>query len=129
MSVRTSRRLLWAGLVLMLPLPMLLFGGLVPVARYWLLAGVAAGLIAAEGWGSVPAEIFALFFLHALVYTLLTWLLARWLARALAAAPGRLAAWTLALLAAGVVVTSAFHPFVTPFAPVSPRANLLHVLE
>jgi hypothetical protein len=130
MSPRASRWVLWIGLVLMLPLPMLVFGALIPVARFLLLAGVTAGLIVAEGMGTIPGSILGLLLLHALVYLGLTWLAAHWISRGLGRlAPRALGPVTLGLVAAGLILSSLFDVYVTPFAPVSPRASLLHILE
>lgn len=130
MSPKLARRILWLGLVLMLPLPMLEFGGWIPVSRYLLLSGVTLGLILTEGWGTVPGLVLALLAGHVIVYGGLLWGAAWTGSRVLhRLSPRSLGPVTLGLLAAGIVLTSAFAVYVTPFAPVSPRANLLHVLE
>jgi hypothetical protein len=129
-SPRTARRLLWLSLVCLLPLPMVVFGAWIPVTRYLLLAGVTAGLVVTEGAGLVPLVFLALFLAHALVYAALAWLAARLLVAALARRlPRALAPLTLGLVAAGLALALLFPIYETPFAPVSPRANLLHVLE
>jgi hypothetical protein len=129
-STKAARRLLWLSLVCLLPLPMLVFGAWIPVTRYLLLAGVAAGLVLTEGAGLVPLVILALFLTHALVYAALLWLAARLVAGALGRRfPRALAPLTLGLVGAGVALALAFPIYETPFAAVSPRANLLHVLE
>jgi hypothetical protein len=122
--------MLWVVFLLTLPLPMLLFGAVVPVARYLMLAGVTAALIGAEGGGAIPVQLLALFLAHALVYAGLLWLLAHLLSRLVARlAPRALAAVTLGVAVACVAAASLGRPYVTPFAASSPRANLLHVLE
>ena len=113
-----------------MPLPLLGFGALIPVARFLLLAAVTAGLIVAEGMGTVPAALLAIFVLHALVYAGLLWLLALLISRGLDRLSSRsVGLATVGLVAACLIVAAAFDLYVTPFAPVSPRASLLHVLE
>lgn len=130
MTPRTSRRLLWLAFLLTAPLPMLGFEALVPVARYLLLAGVTAGLILAEGMGAIPGAVLAIFLVHAVVYAGLGWLAAYAVARLLVGLGRRaVAPATLGLVAACLLVASALELYVTPFASVSPRANLLHVLR
>jgi hypothetical protein len=122
--------MLWLGFLLTVPLPLLGFGALIPVARFLLLAAVTAGLIVAEGMGLVPAALLAIFVLHALVYAGLLWLLALLISRGLARLSWRsVGPATVGLVAACLIIAAAFELYVTPFAPVSPRASLLHVLE
>jgi hypothetical protein len=129
-SPLATRRILWLGSLLLLPLPMLQFGAWIPVSRYLLLAGVTAGLILAEGAGTIPNLMLGLMLGHVLVYTALLWLAAWLAARALfALAPRAAGPLSLGLVAAAAIVTLAFEVYVTPFASLSPRANLLHVLE
>jgi hypothetical protein len=127
---KSARRILWLGLICMLPLPMLQFGAEIPALRYLLLAGVTLGLIVSEGMGQVPGLVLALLLGHALVYAGLLWLVAWLAARALSGlAPRALAVTTLGLVVAGVIVTSAFDVYRTPFGARSMQVNLLHVLE
>lgn len=130
MSPGAAHRILWLDSLLMLPLPMLFFGGWIPVSRYLLLTGVTLGLIVTEGMATVPGEILGLLLGHAIVYAVLLWLASGWLLRGVRALSPRAATpVALGLLATGLVVTLAFEVYVTPFAPVSARANLWHVLE
>ena len=130
MTPRTARRLLWLVLLLTVPLPMLGFGALVPVARYLLLAGVTAGLIVTEGMGAVPGQLLAFFLAHALLYAGLAWLAAYAVVRLLGGlGPRSVAPATLGLVAVCLLVACTWELYVTPFASVSPRANLLHVLR
>ena len=130
MSPRATRRLLWLAALAMLPLPMLQFHELAPVTRYLLLAGVVAGLMWTEGTGTIPWLFFGLLLGHALVYAGLLWLAAWGAARGLyAAAPQRAGALAVVLVAAGLVLTLSFDVYRTPFAAVSPRANLWTVLR
>lgn len=127
---RSTRRILWIAALLLVPLPMLRFGAVIPVARYLLLGGVTGGLIANEGIGTIPNAILLLMTLHVLVYGALLYGAARLLARGLHAASPRLARrLALALVAAGTLVALTQEIYVTPFAPVSPRASLLQVLR
>jgi hypothetical protein len=122
--------MLWFSFLLTVPLPLLGFGALIPVARFLLLAAVTAGLIVAEGMGTVAAALLAIFALHALVYAGLLWLLALLISRGLARLSARsVGPATVGLVAACLIVAAAFDLYVTPFASVSPRASLLHVLE
>jgi hypothetical protein len=129
-SERGARWLLWAVALFTLPLPMWQFGEVVPVARFLLLGGVTAGLVAAEGAGRIPLLVGALFLSHALAYAALLWLAARLVAAGAARlsprAPARVA---LALAAAALLLGSLFEVYRTPFAAASGRANLLHVYE
>ena len=130
MSPRTTRRILWLGSLILLPLPMIQFGAMIPVTRYLLLAGVSAGLILTEGVGRIPNVFFLLMLGHALIYAGALWVAAWALARGLHAVAPR-AAHTVALLlmVGGAVLALATEPYVTPFAPDTPRANLLRVLR
>jgi hypothetical protein len=122
--------MLWIGFLLTVPLPLLGFGALIPVARLLLLAAVTACLIVAEGMGTVAAALLAIFALHALVYAGLLWLLALLISRGLARLSARsVGPATVGLVAGCLIVAAAFDLYVTPFAAVSPRASLLHVLE
>ena len=77
MSLLTARRLLWIGLLLTLPLPMLLLDdGLVPVARFLLLGAVCVAVMLVEDSGGVVGLLALLFLAHAVVYGGLLWLLA-----------------------------------------------------
>lgn len=130
MPPRTTRRILWIGALLLVPLPMLQVGALIPVTRYLLLSGVAGGLILAEGSGRIPWALFFLILGHALVYAGLLWVVAWALARGLhAAAPRGARTLALALVVGGAVLALATEPYRTPFAPDAPRANLLRVLR
>lgn len=100
------------------------------MARIVLLAAVTAGLIVAEGMGTVPVVLLAIFVLHALVYAGLLWLVALLISRGLGRLSSRsVGPVTVGLMAACLVVAAASALYVTPFAAVSPRASLLHVLE
>ena len=130
MSPRAARWILWLAALAMLPLPMLLFGALIPVTRYLLLGGVSALLIVTEGGGQIPILALLLFLVHALVYAAATWLVCLWLTRALSRrAPGWLGPATVTFVLIGLAFTIGFDVYVTPFASVEPRANLLSVLE
>ena len=91
---------------------------------------MTAGLIVVEGMGAVPAALLSIFLLHALVYAGLLWLLALLISRGLARLSSRsVGPATVGLVVACLIVSAAFDLYVTPFAPVSPRASLLHVFE
>ena len=127
---RGIRRILWLGALVLVPLPMLQFGALIPVTRYLLLAGVTGGLILAEGTGRIPNVMLLLMLGHALLYAGLLWLAAWALARVLRAVlPTRARTAALALVAAGALLALLTEPYVTPFAAESARASLLTVLR
>lgn len=127
---RSTRRVLWIGALLLVPLPMIKFGAWIPVSRYLLLGGVTGGLILAEGPGRIPNAMLIAMLGHALVYAGLLWGVAWALARALhRVAPVRSRNVALALVVAGVLIALATEPYVTPFASEAPRANLLTVLR
>jgi hypothetical protein len=114
----------------LVPLPMALFGPVIPVTRFLLLGFVTLGLIATEGSGQIPNVAAFLFFAHAVVYGGVLWLLCWALVRALARrAPRWIAPVTMALVGVGLVLAISMDLYVTPFAPVEPRANLLTVLR
>ena len=130
MIPRSTRSILWLAALVLLPLPMLQVGAMIPVTRYLLLAGVAAGLILTEGAGLIPNAMFALLLGHALVYAGLLWVAAWALAKGLhAAAPRAAGNLALALVAVAVIWAIATEPYFTPFAPDTARANLLRVLR
>ena len=130
MSPRAARRWVFVVALFTVPLPMLQFGATIPVARYLLLAGVTAGLVAAEGTGTIPLTLLALFVGHALVYGALLWI-AAWLATRLVerAAPRALGPLAVLVVAGALLVTSLFDVFTTPFAARSLHTNLFHVIE
>jgi hypothetical protein len=125
-----TRRFLWLAALLLVPLPMLLFGAFVPVARYLLLAGVTVGLIVAEGGGEIPYLFLALMLGHALVYACVLWLLTWGLARGLwAAAPQGAARVAVGLALLGLAAALFTKPYVTPYSAVSLHSNLWVVFQ
>jgi hypothetical protein len=129
MSPHAARRLLWLAALLIVPLPMLVFDAVVPVARYLLLAGLCVGMVIAEGPGGVVWQLAALFVSHALVYAALLYLLAWAIARALARTSARARAAAVAVAVAACLVWAiATQPYVTPFGRAA-HANLLGVLQ
>lgn len=129
MSPRTARHFVWLALLFVVPLPMLVFGAWIPVARYLLLAGVCVAMRVAEGPGGVVWQLTAMFLGHALVYAGLL-RIAAWLAtRALRplATPLRTGVVAVGVLA-GLAWATATTPYVTPFGTAA-RANLLGVLR
>jgi cytochrome bd-type quinol oxidase subunit 2 len=115
--------------MLVLPLPMLTFEGVVPVARYLLLGAVCIGMRIAEGPGGVVWQLTALFLAHALVYAALLWGAAWISARALGALPSRARGAAVVLVVAACLLWAlAAEPYVTPFG-LSARTNLLGVLR
>ena len=130
MSVLTSRRLLWLGLLLMLPMPMLVLdNGLVPVVRFLLLGGVCVAVMLVEDAAGVVGFLALVFLAHAIVYAGLLWLLAFAISQGLARLPPRrLAALTLAALALALLTATATRPYRTPFGRAA-DGNLVEVLQ
>lgn len=129
MSARTARRLLWLGLFLIAPLPMLWVEPVrVPAARYLELGGICVAVLAVEGAGGVVGTLAGLFVAHALVYALLLWGAAWLLARSTARLGNRARArLVLALLLAAVIGAAAFRLYRTPFRAASVHGSLLEV--
>jgi hypothetical protein len=129
MSPRSARRVLWLAALVLVPLPMLMFGEQAPVLRYLVLAAVCVGMRIAEGPGGAVWELTALFLSHALVYAALLYAGARLAVRALApvSAPARAA--VVAVVVAGAAAWALLgEPYATPFGTAA-RANLLGVLR
>lgn len=129
MSTRAARRVLLLAAILLAPLPMFTFEGLVPVARYLLLAAICVGMRIAEGPGGVVWPLTGLFLAQAAVYGLLLWALAALVGRALRPlSPRTRGALVVVLVAAATLWAVASEPYVTPFGPAA-RGNLLLVLR
>ena len=132
MTFRTSRRIIWAALVLMLPVPV--FAGpitaFIPVVRVAMLGAICASVLLVEGSGGVVDLFTLLLFGQALAYLLASWLVAALLARLLARiASHHLAAATLGLVLTGLVLTLSLDLYGTPFRLESSRSNLLAIFE
>jgi hypothetical protein len=129
-DAKTTRRILWLGALLLVPLPMIKFAAWIPVTRYLLLGAVTGGLILTEGSGRIPNAFLIAMLGHAIFYAALLWAVAWALARTLqGAAPAWARSVALALVAAGVLAALLTEPYVTPFAADAPRASLLTVLR
>ena len=130
MGVRTSRWWLFLTIALTVPLPMVgPYDAWVPAVRYLILASATASVMWAEGAaGPVPA-IFLLFAVHAVVYLLLVWGAAWFLARMCKPlslrSRGRLIVGVCSLMFFLAIV---FDLYATPFGR-SPAGNLLSVLS
>jgi hypothetical protein len=125
---RTARRLLWMLLCLLVPLPMAVFGGLLPVAGMLVLAGVCVAMLAAEGGGGALGQLLALFLGHAVVYALALWAVAAVGARLLVErAPRSTPAWLAGAATLAVLLALALDVYVTPFGT-SARGNLIDAL-
>lgn len=130
MTPRATRRTLWLAALLLVPLPMLQFGALVPVVRYVLLAGVTLGLIVTEGGGEIPYLFLALMLGHVLVYAVLLWLASWLLARGLwLLSPARAGRTAIALAVVALLVALVTRPYITPYSSVSLHSNLLVVFQ
>jgi hypothetical protein len=130
MTPRATRRLLWATLLLVVPLPVLVaFGGHVPVVRFVLLAGVCVAMRVAEGPGGVVWQLTALFLAHALVYAVALWGAAWAGARLLAGLPRGPRVALLGVGVGGALLWALLaEPYETPFGSRA-HANLIGVLR
>ena len=122
MSAAPVRRLLWFGLLLLLPVPF--FGiesGVVPVARLLLLGSLVAVVSLQDpDWMS---QLFTVMFLgQGLLWAAVLYLLARLGVRWL---PGRSSLVILALLA----IASLLPIYSTPFSASGPRRSILQILD
>jgi hypothetical protein len=107
MSVRAARWILWLGLVLLAPVPILAFGsGQVPASTHALLAGASLAVWMSEGGAGAVPVIFLVFALHATAALAVWWGVASLAAWALRGRSRARVAWlTLgALLAGGLLV-------------------------
>ncbi len=131
MSPRAARWILWVSFVLMVPVPILLFGpGLVPAARLIMLGGIALAVALFESSRGAVGMLAGILLAQGLLYAGLLWLAAYMASRLL----GRLSAKnvtriTLAVVAASLLVTLSFEVYRGPFRAQSYRANLLHIYE
>ncbi len=131
MSPRAVRWILWISFVLMVPVPILLFGpGLVPAARLIMLGGIALAVTLFENSRGAVGMLALILLAQGLLYAGLLWLVAYGASRGL----GRLSSKsmtriTLAIVAASLLVTLAFEVYRGPFRAQSYRANLLHIYE
>lgn len=131
MSRGAVRRLLWATLVCVAPLPFFLVEtGAVPVLRILLLAGIHLTVIVVEGAAGAVAIAAALLLGQALVYLALLWLAAGGMARLLCRGSPRGAALATALVVLACVGAAlASEPYRTPFRSEGLRAGLLEILD
>jgi hypothetical protein len=129
LSTRSTRWLLFAVLIVALPLPAVgPFGGFAPALHHVALFAATAAVAVVEGAAGPVSRILVLFGVHALV-TVALCAIAAWLgARGLASrSPRARAAVALALCGALLAATLAFPLYDTPFGR-EPTANLLGVL-
>ena len=131
MSAQTSRRVLWAALFLLLPVPFFLAEtGLVPPARIFMLGLITLSVIIAESAQGVAGLSAAFLCGQALGYAVLSWLVAFLIARTVGFFGRRaLAMTTLILVLGGAVVVTGLNLYRDPFRARSLRVNLLHVYE
>jgi hypothetical protein len=130
MNERSTRRLWWLGLWLMLPWPLALIGdAFVPASRYVMLGFVSAAVALLEGGSGPVAGIVALLLAMAVATTLACWLLAFGVARGLARlSNAQRRAITLGSLCVALLVCLVFEPYRTPFGR-SLTGGLLDVLS
>ncbi len=130
LTIQTARRVLFAVLLVTLPLPLLaLAPTLAPTLRYWLFALVITALVLVEGAAGVVPLLLALMWAHALVYAIACWLGAWALARALArldAGPRGLVVTVAVAVALGGALL--FPIYRTPLGS-APTTNLIGALS
>ncbi len=131
MSVRAARWVLWISLVLMLPVPIVLLGpGLVPAARLLMLGGISLAVALFENARGAVGMLTTILLAQGLLYMALLWLVAHLASRVLGRFSAKtVARVTLALVAVGLLLSSAFEVYRGPYRAQSARANLLHVYE
>ena len=131
MSRKAARRILWISFVLMLPVPILLTGpGLVPAARLFMLGAISLLFAVVENSRGAIGMLSVILLTQSLIYMGLLWLVAHALSRVLGRfPPTTVARVTLALVVAGLLVTSTFEVYHGPYRAETPSANLLHVYE
>ena len=130
MSVRTIRRTWFAGLWLLLPWPLFVFGNaLVPAVRYVLLGLVAAAVAIAEGASGPVGLIVLLFFGMGIATTSGCWILAYLISRCLNRFPVRVQ-HTITWLCLGIAFLAclALDVYRTPFGRAL-RGGLIEVLS
>jgi hypothetical protein len=117
MSARASRWLLWLGLVVVLPVPVLFIGsGLVPAARLLMLGGIGLAVMLFENARGAVGPLAALLLGQGALYLGLLWLAAHLASRSLGRlTPRARAAVTVATLAAGLALASTTAIYHTPF--------------
>ena len=130
MSPRTARRWLFLAILLTVPAPMwVVFDGLIPPARFWILLGAAGAVALREGAAGPVPGLLALFAAQALCYSLLSWCAAWLLARLLGSlSPAARRNWVLAGVALLLVLALSFPLYRTPLGR-APVANLLGALS
>jgi hypothetical protein len=132
-SVRRARLLLWLGLVLMAPMPLFtgVVTGLMPAARVVMLAGICLLVMLIESTKGAVGLLFLMLAAEALAQLLVLFAIAHLLAWLLGrlTRPRGLVAATVALLLVGVVLSSAFRWYRTPFRAASTHSSLLEVFE
>lgn len=108
---------------------MLVFGGRVPTATFYLLSAVCTAVWCREGGAGPVRTLTLLLMAHALFYSGLFWAVAAGADRLLRRVPPR---WRLACVllpvAAAAAVGLTLPVYVTPFAP-TPRSTLLEALR
>ncbi len=121
--------LLGVGLAVLLPLPLMIFDGSIPLVRIYTLAAVSVAVALTEGAAGPVAMITGIFVAHAVVYSCLVTVLAKVGARAMRHLPAGVAlAVIAAVLATGLGFALFTEPYLTPFG-LTPRSNLLGVLS
>jgi hypothetical protein len=128
-TARAARLLLWLGALVLLPVPVLVFGpGSVPAARLAGLGGVGLAIAIAESARGNVLQIASVLLVQAALWAAGLWLAAWLAARVLSwLAPRALGRATLGLLAVALALACALPIYDDPFAARQPRVTLLRV--
>ena len=132
MTPRVIRNLLWLGLLFMAPVPLMLgvASGLMPVVRVLMFAGVCLAVMIVEGTQGAVDLLAMMLIVQALVFGALWFGVAALVARGLALLPRGVAIVSVVLvLVTGIVLTSSFSWYQTPFRGAGTRANLWEIFE
>lgn len=124
--------MLWAGLALMVPLPLVsgVVTGLVPVARILMLAGICLLVMLLENANGAVGLLLGMLLGQAVLYLLGLYAVAHLLARALSWLPPRAVGWSVGLLLlVGVLLAASTDAYRTPFRAAAIRSSLLEVFE
>jgi hypothetical protein len=126
--MKLRRCVLFLGLFFLLPVPIVVFGGRVPLARVAELAALCILVAAREGTGGPVKSMIFLFASEALAGAALCWLAAWLVERRLRFFPGRSVDLALfAVVVVAVVAALLFEVYVTPFGQ-APQGNLWDAL-
>ena len=130
MSTDAARKILFAALALLLPLPFFAASvELAPLLRLGLLTAVLGAIVVEDGTAGTGGVLAGLLLAQGLVYAALLWWLAHLAARALARAAPRLRAAILGVAVALLVGLASLPVYRTPLSSRSATANWLGLFD